>query len=154
MASRSWLEPYMLQPVFPRKVQINKIALYYLLSDFQDELYVAHFPERLLSLGRSISNMKWEGQCGVRHQANCLCGSRQVQNFLYTNIDHKIQSPAAQKYWVYLQLKIQLGCDCSVCLSDWLCVTLPYMRDGNHSPKVSLKHTFEPSFWTTCVLIP
>ena len=98
--------------------------------------------------------MKLEVQCGVRHRAICLCGSRQGQNFLYTNIDHKMQSPAAHQYRVYLQLQIQMGCDRSVFLIDWLCVALPYIHDGNHSPKVSLEHAFGPSFGTTCVLIP
>ena len=39
------------------KGQINEIALYSPLSEFQDELYVSQLSERLLSLGRSISNM-------------------------------------------------------------------------------------------------
>ena len=124
-----------------------------MLSEFQDELYIVQLSERLLSLGLSISNMIREGQCGVRHQDICLCGSRQGHHFLYTNIDFKMQSPAAHKYWVYHQLKIQQVCDRSVFPSDLLCVALLYMYDDKHSPEVSLKHTFEPSFGTTCVLI-
>ena len=70
----------------------------------------------------------------MRHRSICLCGSRQGHHFIYTNIDHQMQSPTAQQYRLYLQLQNQLRCDCSVFLSDWLCVALPYMRDGNQNP--------------------